>query len=178
LHLKMGRLGAGLAAAAAVAFAAGGGVAATPKSPRVFERLAGCWSVTGVVRGKPVTNLAKGQWVLGGAYFLLQLKTPPAEKPYQAAIFFGRMEKGEVLVHWLDPFGAELSQYPGRGTETATGVDATWAYPDGPTRNQISLLPGGRWRMLVTETPTGKPMDVFSDYVFAPMACGGEVFAL
>jgi len=161
-----------------VALAPGGAGAATSKPPRVFDRLAGCWSVTGVVRGKPVTNLAKGQWVLGGAYFLLQLKTPPGEKPYQAAIFFGRTDKGEIVVHWLDAFGAEYSQFSGRGLETATGANTSFPYPDGPTRNQISLLPGGRWRMLVTEQPTGKPIDVFSDYVFAPSACGTTAFPL
>jgi hypothetical protein len=178
LHLRIGGLGASLAAAVSVALAAGGSSAAQPQPVRVFDRLAGCWTVSGQVRGKPIRNLASGRWVLDGAYFLLQLKSAPGEKPYQAAIFFGRKAKGEILVHWLDPFGAEFSQYPGLGLETATGVDATWAYPDGPTRNQISLLPGGRWRMLVTEQPTGKPVDVFSDYVFAPMACGKESFAL
>jgi len=174
VHLRIG----GLIATVGLALAAGNAQAAEPKPARVFDRLAGCWSVTGQVRGKPIRNLASGRWVIDGAYFLLQLKTPPGEKPYQAAIFFGRKEKGEILIHWLDRFGAEYSQYPGVGVETATGVDATWAYPDGPTRNRISLLPGGRWRMLITEEPTGKPEDVFSDYVFAPMACGKESFAL
>jgi hypothetical protein len=168
---------AGALCAAGGAWAEPGG-AAPARPARIFDHLTGCWSVEGTVRGRPVTNFAKGRWILDGAYFLLQLKTPPGARPYNAAIFFGRQANGAVLVHWLDALGAEFSQYPGRGTETPTRVVTDFAYPDGPTRNEITLLPGGRWRMLVTETPAGKPTRVFSDYAFQPAACGAADFQL
>ena len=159
------------------ALAAGLVAAPAMAAPKVFDALAGCWDVSGVVRGKPIRNIAKGAWAIDHQYFLLQLVGAPGGKPYAAALFFGTKSDGTILLHWLDRFGADFSQYPGNGTATATTVVTDFAYPDGPTRNAISLEPAGKWRMLVTETPTGKPQDVFSDYRFTPARCA-SVFPL
>jgi len=164
----------GLAAACAALLTAGPAASA----PKIFDALAGCWTVTGVVRGKPIENLARGQWAIDGKYFLLQLVGAPSGKPYAAALFFGQKADGGVVVHWLDIFGADESQYLGRGQATATTVVTDFPYPDGPTRNEISLEPDGRWRMLVTETPAGKPKAVFSDYQFTHATCGAARFPL
>ena len=156
-----------LASSCAAALIAGSATAA----PRVFDALTGCWDATGQLRGKPAHSLARGQWAIDRKYFLLQLVGAPGGKHYAAAIFFGEQADGRIVAHWLDMFGAEFSQYLGRGTATATTVVTDFAYPDGPTRNEISLLPDGKWRMLVTETPAGKPQDVFSDYRFTRARC-------
>ena len=165
-----------LIAVSAAALLLGGQAHAVPK--RVFDALTGCWQVHGAVRGQAAHQLAKGGWTLGGKYFLLQLAALPPDKPYQAAIFVGTDDHGQVVAHWLDVFGGEYSKTLGRGSETADGLDLTFDYPDGPTRNRVSLLPGGRWRMLVTETPKGQAERVFSDYELTPAACpAAGVFA-
>jgi hypothetical protein len=158
----------GLALAAIVML---GGAAAKPAPPSVYDALVGCWKLDGQVRGKPALQLARGRWVLEHKYFLLDLINAPGAKPYGAAILFGQEANGQVVVHWLDTFGAEYSKTLGRGTDTATTTDVLFAYPDGPTRNRITLLPGGHWRMLVTDTPAGKPTDVFSDATATRAAC-------
>jgi len=60
---------AGALCAAGGAWAEPGG-AAPARPARIFDHLTGCWSVEGTVRGRPVTNFAKGRWILDGAYFL------------------------------------------------------------------------------------------------------------
>jgi hypothetical protein len=158
------------ALAMAVALAA---PAKTAPPPRLFDHLTGCWRITGNVRGKPAHPHAKGGWVMDRQYFLLQLASGPRDKPYKAAIFFGRTEDGHVVVVWLDPFGGEFSQTEGRGAETPEQVVTDFPYPDGPTRNEITRTPQG-WRMLVTETPTGQPTRVFSDYLARPAPCSAN----
>jgi hypothetical protein len=161
------------ALAALILAAALAAPAEAAEARRPFDGLQGCWTIAGQVRGKPTAPHAKGRWVLDGKYFLLQLIAGPGEKPYQAAVFFGRTDDGRVIVHWLDIFGGEYSQVHGRGTETPDKVVTDFPYADGPTRNEVTLHPGG-WRMLVTETPTGQATRVFSDYDARPAACSSK----
>jgi hypothetical protein len=157
---------------------AGSARAEAPIPKTVFDAMTGCWSTAGVLRGKPFRQLAQGRWVLDQKYFLLQFVSARGDKPYGAAWFFGRDAKGGVVVHLLDIFGGEYSKTLGLGDATASRISTLFDYPDGPTRNVITLEPGGTLRMLITETPSGKPQDVFSDARFTRAACGKAVFPL
>lgn len=158
---------------------AGAAAAAETSPPKtVFDAMTGCWTTAGVLRGKPFRQFAQGRWVLDRKYFLLQFVAAPGDKPYAAAWFFGRDAKAGVVVHLLDIFGGEYSKTLGLGEATASRISTLFDYPDGPTRNLITIEPGGGLRMLITETPSGKPQDVFSDARFTPVACGKTVFPL
>src|SRR5690242_13942232 len=80
--------------------------AATKPGP-AFERLAGCWKIDGVVAGKPVRHLAKGEWRLDRNYFVYQEQSAPDEPAYAAVAFFGRRDDGKLVMHWIDTFGGQ-----------------------------------------------------------------------
>src|SRR5581483_4195312 len=89
-----------------LALAAAAAAPAPNAVPAVVGGLAGCWDVTGQVRGKDAPSIARGDWHIGRLYFMFQLRSVVAGKPYTAAIIYGRGAKpGTIGSYWLDVVG-------------------------------------------------------------------------
>src|SRR3954447_10866561 len=96
--------------------------AAAPQPPglRALSGLAGCWKAPGQVRGRDATSVARGEWHLGGRYFVLHLKSLTPKQPYEAAITYGAGKKPrEIGSFWMDTFGGLYE--PSLGLGAATG---------------------------------------------------------
>ncbi len=106
--------------------------AAPPRIP-LFERLIGQWTMTGAVRGQPVTYRLDATWVLQRRFVQLHMvdaeHTPPQ---YEARVFIGPDTlPGRILGHWLDIFGAAYSVPPATGLVSDDSLTLDFPYPSG-----------------------------------------------
>jgi hypothetical protein len=132
----------------------------------LLDRLAGRWTMSGAVRGKPATMQLEVDWVLQHRFLRLQMtdvQTPPA---YEANVYIGDDPVGDRLVaHWLDNFGGWWSETLGYARRTGanarrTAITFVFDYPDGPFHTTFTLgddqstwsvlmqdrAPDGSWR--------------------------------
>lgn len=138
--------------------------------------LAGCWKAPGQVRGKDATSIARGEWRMGGRYFILHLRAIAAKDPYEAAILYGGGEKPAALKSfWMDSFGGAYST-PGEGTATPEGFTVEYRYPDAVYSNRFARV-GKGWLWTILERATGKPQTVFAEYQLTPASCRGMTFS-
>ena len=153
--------------ATALIAAASGACRAAPVGPGgVFDRLAGTWSVSGTTRGKPTSTGAEARSEFGGAFTELHIKDPRGVDRYEARVFFGRTENGDLVVHWLDGTGGETSRTLGSGAVDGDVVTMTFAYPDAPFRDTFAYdRIRDRWRLLILTGPADHPR-TFSDWRF------------
>ncbi|MFL6721192.1 MAG: hypothetical protein ACJ8FT_05220 [Sphingomonas sp.] len=151
-----------------------GAVAATP-SAKTFGALAGCWQVSGAVRGKDAASVARGTWHLGRRYFMLQLKSAKSSQGYEAALLYGAGEKpGGINAYWMDSFGGAYST-SGAGEITRDGFNVVYRYPDASYFNRFARA-GRGWHWTIMEQATGKPEQLFAEYRLRPTSCGGLKF--
>lgn len=104
-----------------------------PPSVPLLGRLVGRWTMTGAVRGKPVTYRLDVAWTLQRRYVELHMvdatRTPPG---YEARVLVGPdTAKGRVIAHWLDNTGAAFSVPPGTGAARGDTLAVDFPYPDG-----------------------------------------------
>jgi hypothetical protein len=154
-------------------------IAAAPSNsvPAAVGGLDGCWKVSGEVRGKDATSVARGEWHLGRRYFVLQLRSVPPADAYEAAITYGAGEKsGEVGSFWMDTFGGLYEPSLGLGAVTRDGFGLDYRFPDAVYHNRFSR-DGKGWRWTIIEQAPGKPEKLFAEYHLRPASCRGMKFS-
>ncbi|MBD8543087.1 DUF1579 family protein [Oxalobacteraceae sp. CFBP 8761] len=115
----------------AQATAAGGDV-----RPEILRQLDGAWTMTGDVRGKPVTYRMVAKPALHGTFTELRMQDVQMPAQYEAAVFVGYDAASKTIIaHWMDSFGAKYSVPHGSGDITGNVVTFTIPYPSGPFRN-------------------------------------------
>lgn len=141
-----------------------------------FGPLAGCWQVTGQVRGKPSPSIARGQWHLGRRYFTLQLRATGKAADYEAAITYGAGAKpGAIGSIWHDTFGGLYEPSLGLGEKTTDGFVQVYRFPDANYVNRF-VRDGRGWLWTIHETAAGKPDVLFASYRLRPSSCRGLNF--
>ena len=151
---------------------------ATPANsvPAAVGGLAGCWKVAGQVRGKDATSVARGEWHLGGRYFMLHLRSLNPKQPYEAAIAYGAGEKpGAVGSFWMDTFGGMYEPSFGLGSVTAKGFTLNYRFPDAIYANDFQHAAKG-WTWTIAEKASGKPDKLFARYDLQRSRCAGMKF--
>lgn len=160
-----------------IAFAAALPAYAQPAGLKALAGLSGCWSAPGEVRGRDATSIVRGEWHLGGRYFILHVKSLPPGWPYEAAISYGAGEKpNDIGSFWMDTFGGLYEPSMGLGTASREGFTLTYRFPDTLYVNRFERR-GRGWRWTITETAPGKPDKLFARYVLARTSCRGMTFA-
>jgi hypothetical protein len=143
--------------------------------PAIVGGLAGCWKVTGEVRGKDATSIARGEWHLGRRYLVLHLRAVAQKEPYEAALVYGAGDTPQSINgYWMDTFGGAYST-PGAGIATNDGFRIEYRYPDSTYANRFTRV-GKGWRWTIAEQSVGKPDRLFAEYNFAPATCRGMSF--
>jgi hypothetical protein len=152
-------------------------VADLPKTPGLaaVAGLTGCWSAPGTVRGKDSTSIGRGEWHLGGRYFMLHLRSI-TKQPYEAAIVYGAGQRPEAIgSFWMDTFGGLYEPSLGLGTMNARGFTLTYRFPDALYANQFEHR-GSGWHWTIVEQSAGKPDKIFAEYTLARASCRGANF--
>jgi len=152
-------------------------VGEVPKSPGLaaLNGLAGCWKVLGQVRGKDATSIARGEWHLGGRYFVLHLRATTS-RPYEAAITYGAGERPEAIgSFWMDTFGGLYEPSLGLGGITPDGFTLSYRFPDAIYLNRFERQ-GANWHWTIVEQAAGKPDKLFADYRLRATSCRGMKF--
>jgi len=151
--------------------------AAAPAPPGLAEvgRLAGCWKAPAEVRGRDATSIIRGEWHLGGRYFVLHVRSLTKE-PYEAAITYGAGETPEAIgSFWMDTFGGLYEPSLGLGGLSPGGFTLKYRFPDAVYVNQFQAR-GSGWRWTIIEHAVGKPDKIFASYDLQPTVCGAEAF--
>ena len=151
--------------------------APVPKTPGLaaVDGLTGCWKVSGQVRGKDATSIARGEWHLGGRYFTLHLRQVTT-RPYEAAITYGAGAKpDEIGSFWMDTFGGLYEPSLGLGKLTPEGFTLSYRFPDALYVNRFERR-GGGWRWTIVEQAAGKTDKGFAEYSLARASCRGMRF--
>ncbi|MGB8326352.1 MAG: hypothetical protein WCE48_02105 [Steroidobacteraceae bacterium] len=134
--------------------------------PALLASLDGRWVMTGDVLGKPVTYRLVGRPVLGSAFTELHMKDVKVPAQYEARVFIGYdKESGQVIVHWLDKFGARYSIPHAIGTLTGNTIQFQFAYADGPFRDTFSFDPTRHtWSFLLESSERAGEWKHFARY--------------
>lgn len=151
--------------------------APVPKTPGLaaVDGLTGCWKVSGQVRGKDATSVARGEWHLGGRYFTLHLRQVTT-RPYEAAITYGAGAKpDEIGSFWMDTFGGLYEPSLGLGKLSPEGFTLSYRFPDALYVNRFERR-GRGWHWTIAEQAAGKPDKGFAEYSLAPASCRGMRF--
>lgn len=110
--------------------------AAPDVRPALLRQLDGEWTMTGDVRGKPVTYRMVAGPALQGTFTEMRMKDVQVPAQYEAAVFVGVDAAGKtVLAHWMDSFGAQYSIPHGTGQIAGDTIEFTIPYASGPFRN-------------------------------------------
>ena len=156
--------------------AAAAAQAPQPAGLKALAPLAGCWTAAAQVRGKDATSIVRGEWHLGGRYFILHVRSVPPADPYEAAIAYGAGEKeGEIGSFWMDTLGGLYEPSLGLGAVTPDGFSLDYRFPDAVYTN-LFMRRGTGWRWTITEKPVGKPEKPFAQYDLVPASCAGMKF--
>ncbi|HEY7959458.1 MAG TPA: hypothetical protein VID20_05295 [Sphingomicrobium sp.] len=150
----------------------------TPQTPglKALSALAGCWKAPAQVRGKDSTSIIRGEWHLGGRYFILHVRSVPPAQPYEAAITYGAGEKPNAIgSFWMDTFGGLYEPSLGLGHVTADGFTLDYRFPDAVYTNDFTHV-GKGWRWTILEKPKDKPERLFAQYDLTPASCAGMNF--
>lgn len=112
--------------------------------PEILRQLDGAWTMTGDVRGKPVTYRMVARPALHGTFTELRMQDVQVPAQYEAAVFVGYDAATKTIIaHWMDSFGAKYSIPHGSGDITGNVVTFTIPYPSGPFRNTWRFDPAG-----------------------------------
>jgi hypothetical protein len=148
---------------------------AQPAGLKALAPLAGCWRAPGEVRGRDATSVLRGEWHLGGRYFVLHVRAV-TKQPYEAAISYGAGENPrEIGSFWMDSFGGMYEPSMGLGKATDSGFTLSYKFPEAFYVNRFERS-GKGWRWTITEQAPGKPDKPFASYQLSPVRCKGMTF--
>lgn len=104
--------------------------------PGILRQLDGNWVMVGDVRGKPVTYTMVAAPALLGAFTEVRMKDVQVPARYEAVVFIGHdASTNEVIVHWMDSFGARYSIPHASGKLDGESIEFVFPYPGGKFRN-------------------------------------------
>jgi hypothetical protein len=132
----------------------------------LLDRLVGDWTMTGTVRGQPVTYDMTGTRVLQGKFVELHMTDTHQPPGYEARVFLGvDSANGEYIAHWLDTFGPRYSIPHATGRASGDTIRLAFAYADGPFRDTFIYHPDPRgWTFHLEDhdsTGTWRPFAVY-----------------
>jgi hypothetical protein len=115
----------------------------------LLQQLTGDWTMTGAVKGKPVTYGFRAEWVLQHTWFRLEMQDVAEPPQYQAIVYIGYDDdSARYVAHWIDVFGGRFSETLGYGRREGNVVRFEFKYPDGPFYTSFLLDPAaGTWRV-------------------------------
>jgi hypothetical protein len=145
--------------------------------PAQVKALAGCWSGTGEVMGKPVTITLAAKPIVEGAMFLIEAesraKADPAHRYAAHLVFGGRAAKKDdpstLSGFWIDSFGGDYTA-TGLGAPRKDGFDIAYAYPDASFINRWTSSGGGLEWTIVAKSGAA-PEEAFARYVLTRAKC-------
>ena len=99
----------------------------------LFQQLVGDWTMTGAVKGKPVSYRMHAEWVLQHTFFRIEMQDAAEPSEYQAMVYIGYDNVGDRFVaHWIDVFGGRFSETLGYGKRDGNAITFQFDYPDAP----------------------------------------------
>ena len=151
--------------------------AAPAQVPAQVKALAGCWSGTGEVMGKPVTMVLSAKPIALGAMFLVEAeshaKADPTDRYAAHLVFGGRAAKKDapdtLSGFWIDSFGGDYTA-TGVGAPRKDGFDIAYAYPDASFINRWTSSGGGLDWTIVAKSGSA-PEEAFARYVLTRAKC-------
>jgi hypothetical protein len=110
--------------------------------PPLLQQLDGSWTMSGDVRGKPVTYALEVKPSLLGAFTELRMQDVQVPPKYAANVYIGYDDatKG-IVVHWMDSFGARYSIPHGTGELKGDALEFTFPYEGGKFRDTFTFDP-------------------------------------
>lgn len=128
------------------------------KRPDLLQKLDGSWTMSGDVRGKPVTYSLEVKPSLLGAFTELRMQDVEVPAKYAATVYIGYDHTTKsVIVHWMDSFGAKYSIPHGTGGIKENTLEFTFPYEGGHFRDTFTFEPSaGYWTFtLESQQPDG-----------------------
>ncbi len=132
----------------------------------LLQQLAGDWTMTGAVRGRPVSYRLHVEWVLDHQFLRLDMRDVAAPPAYQAIVLLGVDNRSaRYVAHWIDVFGGRFSETLGYGRRDGDAVRFTFEYPDGPFHTTFTFDPTARaWRILMEDRDADGAWREFAHY--------------
>ena len=119
--------------------------------PPLLKQLDGEWLMKGDVLGKQVAYQLVAGPTLRARFTELHMRDTAQPPQYEARVFIGiDEESGDVIVHWMDDFGARYSIPHGTGRIDGSILQFTFPYADGPFRDTFEFdQRNGTWHFRI-----------------------------
>ncbi|WP_395942776.1 hypothetical protein [Brevundimonas sp.] len=145
--------------------------------PSAVTALAGCWTGTGAVLGKPVTIELTARPVAENALFLIETESEATADPadrYAAHLIFGGRTPSNggsetISAFWADSFGGDYTAV-GAGAPREDGFEVSYAYPDARFVNRWALTTARLTWTIVAKDSAGAE-NRFAAYEMTRTAC-------
>lgn len=122
----------------------------TTVRPALLKALDGHWTMVGDVMGKSVQYDMEAFPTLQGTFTEMHMSDVHRPSQYEARVFIGVDKSGQVIVHWLDSFGASYSVPHGTGAITGDTIVFNFPYPSGQFRDTLTYRPTQQsWTLLI-----------------------------
>ncbi|WP_332660530.1 hypothetical protein [Brevundimonas sp.] len=149
--------------------------------PDEVKALAGCWSGSGSVMGKPVAIGLDARSITGDALFVVDVDSHALADPedrYAAHLIFGgktvRPEDGDaknISAFFADSFGGDFTGV-GTGSVRPDGFEVAYAYPDASFVNRWRVAGDAVSWTITARTGAGHE-EPFATYDLVRAACAG-----
>jgi len=120
--------------------------------PVLLSALDGRWTMVGDVMGKPVKYDMEAFPTLQGSFTEIHMNDVQVPSQYEARVFIGSGENGQIIAHWLDSTGAEYSVPHGTGSIMGNTIVFTIPYTSGQFRDTLTYQPARQTWTLVIES--------------------------
>jgi hypothetical protein len=139
---------------------------ATVHAQSLLDQLVGDWRMTGTVRGNPVTYTLVARRTLQNKYVELHMTDVSQPPRYEARVFIGQDSlPSQLVVHWLDAFGAAYSIPHGTGSISGDTLRFSFNYASGPFRDTFVFdRAAGAWRFLLESGDGSGGWGTFATY--------------
>ncbi len=133
--------------------------------PSPLPSLDGHWAMIGDVMGKPVQYDLDAFPTLQGKFTEMHMVDVQVPSKYEARVFIGADTSGQLIVHWLDSFGASYSVPHGTGAITGNTVAFSFPYPSGQFRDTLTYDPKqGTWSLVIESAKPDGTWGHFAKY--------------
>jgi hypothetical protein len=131
-----------------------------------LEKLLGKWDMTGTMGKTALHYHAVGERVLQGGFLRLHMVDASPDPKYEADVFIGvDPEQHDVIVHWLDRFGAAGARVVGVGKRDHAQLIVIFPYASGNFRDTFSFAPSSdSWSLLLESQKSDGSWSTFATY--------------
>jgi hypothetical protein len=137
----------------------------TTARPALLKALDGQWTMVGDVKGKPVQYDMEAFPTLQGTFTEMHMNDVHVPSRYEARVFIGADKGGQLIVHWLDSFGAKYSVPHGTGAITGNAIIFNIPYPSGQFRDTLTYQPTRQvWTLLIEAAKPDGSWGHFAQY--------------